>query len=56
MVVNVTLNNISVTFIGEGNGKGRVPGENHRPLTSHWQTLSHNGVSSTPERDSNSQP
>jgi hypothetical protein len=34
-----------------------VPGENHRPLTSHWQTLSHNVVSSTPlhERGSNSQ-
>ena len=25
----------------------RVPGENHRPGTSHWQTLSHNVVSST---------
>ena len=34
-----------------------VPGENHRPVTSHWQTLSHNVVSSTPrhEWDSNSQ-
>ena len=21
-----------------------VPGENHRPVASHWQTLSHNGV------------
>jgi hypothetical protein len=31
--------------------------ENHRPVESHWQTLSHNIVSSTPghERDSNSQ-
>jgi hypothetical protein len=31
--------------------------ENHRPATSHWQTLSHNVVSSTPrpDRDSNSQ-
>jgi hypothetical protein len=26
----------------------RVPGENHRPVASHWQTLSHNVVSSTP--------
>ena len=26
----------------------RVPGENHWPVTSHWQTLSHNVVSSTP--------
>ena len=25
-----------------------VPGENQRPVTSHWQTLSHNVVSSTP--------
>ena len=24
------------------------PGENHRPATSHWQTLSHNVASSTP--------
>jgi hypothetical protein len=21
-----------------------IPGEDHRPSTSHWQTLSHNGV------------
>ena len=28
--------------------KTGVPGENHRPDTSHWQTLSHNVVSSTP--------
>jgi hypothetical protein len=34
-----------------------VPGENHRPVVSHCQTLSHNVVSSTPchERDSKSQ-
>jgi len=34
-----------------------VPWENHRPTASHWQTLSHNMVSSTSrhERDSNSQ-
>jgi hypothetical protein len=25
-----------------------VPGENQRPAASHWQTLSHNIVSSTP--------
>jgi hypothetical protein len=25
-----------------------VPEENHRPVASHWQTLSHNVVSSTP--------
>ena len=31
--------------------------ENHRPVTSHWQTLSHKVVSSTPrhERGTNSQ-
>jgi hypothetical protein len=34
-----------------------VPGEKHRPVASHWQTLSHNVVSSTPrhQQDSNSQ-
>jgi hypothetical protein len=34
-----------------------VPRENHRPVTSHWQTLSHNVVLSTTrhERYSNSQ-
>ena len=34
-----------------------VPGENHRLVAVHRQTLSHNVVSSTPryERDSNSQ-
>jgi hypothetical protein len=25
-----------------------VPGENHQPATSHWQTLSHNVVLRTP--------
>ena len=34
-----------------------IPTENHRPVASHWQTLSHNIVSNTPhhERGSNSQ-
>jgi hypothetical protein len=34
-----------------------VPGENHRPVASHRQALSHTVVSSTPchEQDSNSQ-
>ena len=27
-----------------------VPGENHRPIASNWQTLSHNVVSSTPRQ------
>jgi len=56
--VNATFNNISVIswrsdfLLVEETG---VPGENHRPVASHWQTLSHN-VSSTPrhERGSNS--
>jgi hypothetical protein len=26
----------------------RILGENHRPVASHWQTLSHNVVSGTP--------
>jgi hypothetical protein len=29
-------------------GETGVSGENHRPVTSHGQTVSHNGVSSTP--------
>ena len=29
-------------------GETGVPRENHRPVASHWQTLSHNVVSSTP--------
>ena len=58
VMFNATFNNISiiswrsVLFIGETG----VPGENHQPGLRHWQTLSHNVVSSTPrhERDSNS--
>jgi hypothetical protein len=57
MVFNATFNNISfiswcsVLLVDETG----VPGENHRPVTSHWQTWSHNVVSSTPchERDLN---
>jgi len=50
MMFNATFNNISVIswwsvlFVEETG----VPGENHRPVRSHWQTLSHNVVSSTP--------
>jgi hypothetical protein len=58
MVFNATFNNILViswrsVLLVEETGE---PGENHWPVTSHWQTLSHNVVSSTPrhERDSNS--
>ena len=59
MGFNATFNNISaiswqsILFQEET----EVLGENHRPVTSHWQTLSHNVVSSIPchEWGSNSQ-
>ena len=46
MVLNATFNNISViswrsVLLVEETG---VPGENHRPAASHWQTLPHNVV------------
>ena len=58
MVFNTTFNNITfiswrlVLLVEE-----IIPGENHRPVASQRQTLSHNTVSSTPchERGSNSQ-
>ena len=42
---------VAVSFIGAGNWSTRK--KHHRPVASHWQTLSHNVVSSTPryERD-----
>ena len=59
MVINATFNNISViswrpVLLVEETG---VPGETHWPAAGHWQTLSHNVVSSTPchKWDSNSQ-
>ena len=59
MVFNTTFNKTSVitwpsVLLVE---ETRVPGKNNRIAGSHWQTLSHNIVSSTPrhERDSNSQ-
>jgi hypothetical protein len=59
MVFNATFNNFSVAswwsiLLVEETG---VPGENHRPVSIHRQTLSHNVVSSTPrhERGSKSQ-
>ena len=50
LVFNATFNNISVNswrsvLLVEEN---RVPWEHHRPAASHWLTLSHNVVSSTP--------
>jgi hypothetical protein len=46
MLFNVTFNNISViswrsVLLVEETGK---PGENYRPVASHWKTLSQNGV------------
>jgi len=59
MVFNAIFNNISViswrsVLLVE---ETAIPGENHWPVASHWQTLSHNVASSMPrnERDSNSQ-
>jgi len=59
MVFNTIFYNISViswqsVLLVE---ETRVPWENHRPVASHWQTLSRNVASSTPrhKRDSNSQ-
>jgi hypothetical protein len=44
MVYNATFNNISVILWWSvlKVEETVVPGENHRPITSHWQTLSHN--------------
>ena len=49
MVFNATFNNIQLYHGGQFYWcrKTGVPGENHRPAASHWQTLSHNVVSST---------
>ena len=50
MVLNATFNNIlviswrSVSLVEEIG----VPGENHRPVASHWKTSSHNVVLSKP--------
>jgi len=59
MVFNATLKQyfryiVGVSFIG---GRTGIPGENHRPVASHLQTLSHDVVSSTPHHEwgSNSQ-
>jgi hypothetical protein len=50
MVFNATLINISViswrsVLVVKETG---VPRENYRPVTTYWQTLSHNVISSTP--------
>ena len=52
IVFNATFNNISVlsrwSVLLMEETTWWVPRENHRLVTSHWQTLSHNVVSSTP--------
>ena len=59
MVFNATFNNISVVLWGSVllDAESGIPGENHQPVKSHWQILSHNVESNTPrhEQDSNSQ-
>ena len=50
IVFNATFNNISIiswqlVLLGEETG---ILAENHRPVESHWQTLSHDVISSTP--------
>jgi hypothetical protein len=49
MVFNATFNNISVILCPSALmvEDTRVPGENHRPDASHWQTLSRNVVSNS---------
>ena len=56
LVFNATFNNISVipwrsVLLVE---EIEVTGENHRPAASHWQTLWHNVVSSTPRYEGDS--
>jgi len=53
MVFNATFNNISAiswqsVLLMKETGR---PGENHQPVASHWQTVSHN----RPDGDLNSQ-
>jgi hypothetical protein len=57
ILFNATFNNISAIILYLLVEETGVPRENHRPVASHWQTLSHNVVSSTPRHEwgSNSQ-
>jgi hypothetical protein len=50
ILFNATFINMSVISCSQllVDETGRVPGENNRLVASHWQTLSHNVVSSTP--------
>ena len=47
MVFNATFNSILVILLALLMEETGVPGENHRQAACHWQTLSHNFVSST---------
>jgi hypothetical protein len=53
MIFNVTFNNISV-ISWQSVLLEEETGENHRPVASHFQTLSHNVVTSTPHQDRDS--
>jgi hypothetical protein len=46
MMVNATFNNISA-ISWASHLEVEETGDNHRPVTSRWQTLSHNVASST---------
>jgi hypothetical protein len=48
MVLNNTFNNISAILCWSVLLVEETGVENHRPAASHWQTSSHNVVSSTP--------
>jgi hypothetical protein len=54
VVYSATFTNFVFYIMGEESG---VVVENHRPVASHWQNVSHNVLSSTPghELSSNSQ-
>jgi hypothetical protein len=48
MVFNGSFNNISAISWQSLLLETGIPEENHQPVASHWQTLSHNVVLSTP--------
>ena len=52
IVFNTTFNNISV-ILWQSVLLVEETGENHWPAASHWQTLSHNVVLSTPHPSGN---
>ena len=52
MIMDISVISRLSILLGEETGGSR---ENHRPVASHWQPLSHNAVYLIPDRDSNSQ-